>query len=686
MAQGQTPVPAELTPVIISPRTLERNPDIDFNEVTSMVVNNFRIREAHYSHRNERIWNRRRWYSGDHWTKDAQEGVEEDAVELVFNYVRNIVLRFVATFVRHPRPRVPVPTTPETGAEDAAQNRERFLLAIWPDIKRAWRDVELNAAKCAYGIFHAVWDPPTATEVKIGRGEDQTTQSVYTSSPVRFRSVKPEMFYPIYRTYDHPDDFLYIFFHEPRRLARDLELKYGVSLMAQQMDQSRATDTSTVSGSEPTVELVAYWDTELYILVAISKIVEFGEVTRARGLLPPKQELIETEQYAVLEFMEHELPRIPFWVLQNIRTPDFDPTFQGSISDIDDIIDLNKHYNWIVSEEADEIATHIHRPLFYLSDEHQQNPNDLKFTPGAVNPIGAPGDEEITSIPWDPEPGFVQQHLDRTLENMKEIAFLGEPGFGNLPPGTSGVAAKVALTPMEQIIELKLPQRQDLLQSVCKFVLQIFEENAEDTKFQGYVKGEMNQFGTVDISADDVKQNYFVQIDYGNMLPQDDTGKEQNEVYKFKTGTQSLMRSLDNMNVVDPQSEISRIKDEGMDPELNPERVLLIIQAKRELATWEAEQEQEGQPQLGGAVPPGAEGEGGLAASLFGQPKPLPGTAQQGTRPVQPALPAVAAQEQPPIPAAGALEGNEGPGPAAPFLNRNIGSTFDISATGPGGV
>jgi hypothetical protein len=486
------------------------------------------------------------------------------------------------------------------------------------------------------------------------------------------------MFYPVYRTYEKADDFLYVFFHEPRRLTRDLELKYDVTLQATSMDSTVDSSTSNVAGSEPTAELVAYWDDSLYILVAMTKTIEFGKSTRARGLLPPRQITIETEQYTVLEFMEHGLPRIPFWVLQNLRTPDFDPTFQGSISDIDDIIDLNKHYNWIVSEEADEIATHIHRPIFYQSDEHQQNPNDLKFTPGAVNPIGAPGEEEIMSLPWEPEPGFVNQHLDRTLSNMKEIAFLGDPGFGNLPPGTSGVAAKIAMTPMEQIIELKLPQRQDLLQALCKFVLQVFEEQAEDVKFKGWIKGELNQFGSVEISAEDVRQNYFVQIDYGNMLPQDDSTIEQNEIYKFKTGSQSLMLTLDNMNQENPQAEISRIKQEGLDPELNPERVMMILEAKRALAEWDdAERAKQEESDAAGAVPPGGVGasdESGLAGQLFGQPPGggLPGTAQTGTRPVQPALPAAAAQEQPPVPTGGPFSEPEGPGAAAPFLNRGF--------------
>jgi hypothetical protein len=557
---------------------------------------------------------------------------------------------------------------------------------MWPDIKRVWRDVELNAAKCSYGVLHCVWEPPATRPVKTGSGEDSSTEERWLEPPFVWRSIKPEEFYPVYRTYDRPDDFLYVYFQEPRRLTMDLELKYGVSIQGTGLDEGYGDNLS--AGTESTTEVIAYWDRKVYALIGITKIIEVRVDPRARGYgTPPRaDDFVETEHYVLLEYIEHKLDRIPFWVLQNIRNPDFDPTYQGSIADVDDIIDLNKHYNWIVSEEADEIATHIHRPIFYLSEDHQQDVSSLKFVPGAVNPIGPPGEEDVKQLEWQPEPGFVSGHLDRVLSGMKELAFLGDAGFGNLPAGVSGVAAKVALTPMEQIIELKLPQRQEILQSVCAYLLRTFEARAMETKFQGWVQLAMNRYGAVTFAATDVQGNYFVQVDYGNMLPRDDAADEQNEVYKFKTGAQALFTTLDRLNHEDPQAELDRIKREGMDPELNPERVLLIIQAKQAQRAFDLEQQamRQQQDQSRRTGPPSAmPNQGGEAAAPPASPfgpatAPGVGTAQQGTRRVQPGP---SRQEAPPVPSGAAFPGPGGgaggAGPAAPFMRRTVAPNFN---------
>jgi len=550
---------------------------------------------------------------------------------LVFNYVRNVVLRFAATMVRHPRPKVPIPVDDDQLASRRANSRERFLLAIWNEFKKAWRDVELNASKCAYGVLRVIWDPPEPTSVELGMGDDVRTEQRYTSCPFDFRSIKPEHFYPVYRSFKDPNDFLYVMHVEPNRLVTDLELKYGVLLQGTGMDVE-----GDMVGTEPSCEVIAYWDEKRYALVAVTRVLEVKADPRGRG---PRNrpELIETERYALLEWIDdHGFDRVPFWVLQNIRNPGYDPTVEGSIADIDDIAGLNRHYNWIVSEEADEISVHIHRPTIYASDNHAQQPQDIKFEPGAVIPTGH--DEDIYTPDWDPAPGFVAGHLDRVESAMKELSFLSEAGFGNLPSGTSGIAAKVALTPLDQIIELKLPQRKDALESICSFILKVFEKYAENTKFQGWVLEAMGRYGMTTLTKEDVRGHYFVAIDYGNMLPRDDLAYEQNETYKYKTGTQSLTDTLDNLGEDDPRAAMDRIKRELMDPELNPEHVIRVVEAKEALQRLQ-------QPP---PAPEGTEeGAAGAATTPMGAPQ-VPGTAQPGTRALTPGGPLA---QEPPVPA-----------------------------------
>ena len=631
------------------------------------------MRQSRYASRNDGIYWRRRWFAGDHWATMASEDKEERDAVLVFNYVRNVVLRYAATMVRHARPKVPMPIQGSKLDRDRANNRERYLLAVWPALKKAWRDVELNASKCSYGVLQVLWDPPEAETVTLTEGMAEDKVQRYLDPPYKFRSIKPEHFYPIYRTNDDANDWQYVLHIEPNRLVSDLEMKYGVELMASGLDQE--TESGLI-GTEPTCEVVAYWDKKVYALVAITHVLSVTGDPRGRDRGNVEVEYVDN--FALLEYMaDHKLGRIPFWILQNIRDPDADPTYGGSISDIDDIVELNRHYNWIVSEESDEITTHIHRPTYYASDEHQQDPGAMVFKPGAVIPIGA--EEDVWTLDWKPEPEFVSGHLDRVESAIKELSFLSEAGFGQLPAGVSGVAAKVALTPMEQIIELKLPQRQETLESVCKYLLRWYEKFGKaDVKFQGWVAAEYGKHGEVVFGLADIQGQYNVTIDYGNMLPRDDEAYDQNETYKYKTGVQSLSDTIENLGGDDSTSKVKKIKEELMDPELNPDHVIKMVEAKMKMKELEA---MEGGP---AATPPQAGGGGATAPGAA-----MPGTAQEGTRPVQSGPPMSGAPEAPPVPNANVFgrseaEGEAGAGASTPYMPRQVAGGQALP--GPGGM
>lgn len=596
------------------------------------------------------------------------------------------MLRYVATLVRHPRPKVPIPAGIDPVEQESANNRERYLLALWRDLMKQWRKIELNASKVGYGVLEIIWDPPAATTVRVGPGEGVRDEQRYVTNPFHTRSIRPERFYPTYRTFDEPDNFLYTFEHDPRRLLTPIEQKYGVELQGTGLDDGYMSSarSDTAPGIEPTCELIKYWDEELYILIAVTRILQFKEHPRGAGSRGAREvEPVELKRLALLEYNEHDMGRVPIWVIQNIENPDYDPTNEGTIADTDDIVSLNRHYNWIVSEEADEVAMHIHRPAVYQSEEHQQDVNLIKMEPGAIIPIGPPGEEELKGIEnWKPEPGFVDSHLNRILSGIKELSFLSEAGFGNLPAGVSGVAAKVALTPFEQIIELKLPPRQVALESICGFLLEQFEKHAGETKFAGWVSGELSRFGqSVVISEADVRGQYEVEVDYGNLMPRDDNAHEQNEMFKFSTGAQALVDTLDNLGEPDPRAAVERLKAENLDPELNPEKVLQIIEARRMLK--QEQMENAALEQAGGdnapenqamAAAASEEGEGGADVPTNGG-----GAGEQ--------IPGATKQEAPPTPSGEAFPTDEsgggfGAGAATPGMDRTMAPNFPIK--GPG--
>src|SRR3990167_5321059 len=532
-------------------------------------------------------------FRGEHWDVTDRE-LNATEFQIVFNYCRAIVLKYAAMLSQAPSPRVPAAGL-DTQTRIRSSHREQFLRALWPEFLSAWTDVELNASKKSYGVLQVLWFPASdqPKTVTVGKGDDAERKTQYTENPFRFRSIEPHLFYPVYRTMDNPNDFLYVIRFDPERLVEDIEEQYGVSLQP----------TDLFEGTDGTCDLIEYWDNKRYILISTTKTARLGQ----RG------ESVEEETVTVLKDFKHKYSTIPFFVLQNVRNPGTDPTDGGSLSDIDSVSSLNKHFNEMFSEAAEEIVTNIHRPLVYKSDAHTQDPQDLEFTSGAVYPIG--NEEELDTLDWSGMPIAVQQHLATLITGIQELSFIGAAGFGQYPEGASGVGLRMVLQSIEQIMELKVPIRIRSIQAICKLLFQLFEERAskspddKPTPLVLWTKTALGRYGNVIITAEDIQGDYFVTVDYGNLLPRNETEHQQNEVYKFKTGTVSLLKTLDNIGVEDPDAELAHIKEEMQDPILNPEKVMAVLQIQKlrmeleelKRQTDAARQQQQQQQQMMGA-------------------------------------------------------------------------------------
>ncbi len=692
----------------------------DHSEILAKVAARFLLIQAHYGTRNSDVDARRAFFKGNHWVEQADE-TEEGEFRLVINYCRRVVLDFAGMLSRAPSPRVPVPASEEDTPDSiAARKREQLLRLVWPDFLTSWRRVELNAAKCAYGVLECVWrddlsveeipirpqtgasppspDPLGAADVPpLDVGEEAPSQELtppspktikrYTETPFKFRSIKPEDFFPIYRTFDRSDDFLYVFRWDPRRLKTDIELQYGVMLGGSGTTTASASSpaTGTISfptGVEQTVDLIEYWDDTYYILIAKTVMeVPAGDSPRGRagGILArfrATQEPTLIPSYTVLAANEHGYARIPFWVVQNLEDTDQNPTDGGSISDIEDIEVLNQHLNLMRSEQAEEIVTNIHRPIVYKSPDHSQDPSTLSFTAGAVYPIGE--DEDLEPMSYQPLGEVVEQHISEIERTIRTLSFLGDAGFGDFAAGTSGVAARIALTPMQRILELKLPPRTYVLESLSAFILRCFEKKIpKDAKLRGWIKIGVSRFESVEVGALDIAGQYYASVDYGNLLPKDDEAHQQNEVYKYGANIQSLFTTRENLGDPDPEMELKRMKKEAKDPWLNPERWLAVQEAIAQEKQMNTPQEPELTPnEPTPTAPPGEEigqaGPGaGLASLLAGAGAGAGGPGGLGTAPQVPG------NQFSRAPNAGGF----GAGRATPFLPR--GGNPELPA-GPG--
>jgi hypothetical protein len=568
-------------------------------------------RRSVYAERNDNIGEYRDLFSGEHWKEQLseEEQISEDTFQLVVNYCRSTVLHFVGALAASPRFRVPRPVG-DIGSRLRAELRERWLAGLRDSLLRAWTDVEMDASKTRFGVLQVLWDPK-ATK----KGD------VFVGSPFIFRSIDPALFYPCYRTYNDSDDFFYVIREEPNRLIEDLEERYKVKLQAVEMEQ----------GTEGACTVLEYWDKDHYYFVALTHV----DVTDSEG------NVSQEDVYTILEEGKHGYPRIPFFVLQNIRNAHEDPTHEGSLGDVDAISDLNKHLDWLYSEHGEEILLQIHRPLVYKSPDHMKKPNELRATPGAVFDIGE--DEEIDPLVWPPEPEMVQHHFRMTRSAIDDMSFIPKTAQGDIPAGASGVGMGVANTPLQRILELKKPRRIETLKAIAAFLLRVAEGKSAPIAIWCAVSG--NQRTEVKIDKEEIAGDYYVDVAWRNMMPRDEVAYEAHQAYLFKTGVQTLAQTLDKLGVEWVESELQQLQEEYIDPKINPERAMQYVQAMQALKQLEEPAAEDAQGTAGAQMPQlqapstGATAQGGPAAVQ------VPGIQQGGVPPARGQLPI-----QPPVP------------------------------------
>lgn len=602
--------------------------DFDINEIYAR----FLSVQMMYAERNDKLERQQQLFDSEMWEEEDPEG-EMEEVQLTLNYVRRSVLWHVGLLTGKP-PRVDVPLVPAT-PDPAAMKRERFLRLVLADrrFRRAWRRVEVHANKYGYGVMQVLWQPPkgqpATRDVPIAEGStSETSREVHTAMPFLFRALDPRRFMPRYNTYDDPQDFLYVFRWDPGRLVEDLQMKYDADL----------GPTGEESGTIGTCDLVEYWDDDRYVLLAItSRFVERDN------------RVVEERTPVVLVDKPHAYGRPPFFVLPNVlATPEEDPTDGGSLSEVDLVEALNKHLNLLVSLTATEIATRIHPPAVYQTDNPQQDINNIRLGAGEVIPIGV--DEELIPLSWSGIPAIVAEHRDAIMGALRDFSGLPKTSFGS-SEGASGIGMRLAFAVLEMILPLKLPERCDVLTDLLGHVLKVVEVKLPKLGSIELITATEGRPVVSRLTAEDIDGSHLCIVSYGNLIPRDQQEHEQHVVYMHKTGTishRTALEMLDAPQIPDPDAELDRIRMERKDKALHPEFAEILEEEKPGLP--DPRQAAQGQP----AMPVG--------------PQPPPGMPlKMDSAPPVPQTPAMPSQQN------------------APFLQRGMSPGMPQMMPGPGG-
>ena len=498
------------------------------------VIARFHERRLKYASRNGAIDYLQSFFEGEQWSQSPSE--EDDEIQLVLNYTREAILYHVGYLTRK-IPRVDVPSRTDSVK---AQARENYVNSILRSVWTCWPSMEMDTNKFGYAVLELLWTGEPVSEESSDKLE---TFSTFKKVPFTVRVIDPRCFYPRYRTYDHPDDFLWVIRHDPDRLTEDIFKQYGVDVQ------------STKFGD--LCDLVEYWDEDTYILLALSR-------SKSR----------KSTSFVVLKNEAHPYGRPPFFVLPNMIDPHKDFTVGGGLSEIESVQEAARHLNMIFTLSAQEITNRIHPPVVYTADgKHSQSPADIRMGAGEVIPLRT--DEAVTPIHWPGIPHSVTEHRNATVAALRDMAKLPRTSFGASVEAPSGIGMRLMYEALEITLSLKVPIRERVISEMLQWALEITEQQLGDKGKISYHSADVSGLRDITLFKRDIEGDFFCVTTFNVTPPRDKITFEQHVAYLFKLKVISLMTALEMLeDVKDPAAEVARLRKELQDSILHPEQAV----------------------------------------------------------------------------------------------------------------
>src|SRR5205823_14005119 len=136
----------------------------------------------------------------------------------------------------------------------------------------------------------------------------------------------------------------------------------------------------------------------------------------------------------------------PYGFLPFVHVPNLPPPNENwGVSDLRDLIGLNRALNERMSDQADLIRYHADPPVVFKGVEEH---TDLPVGPGTVWDL--PKDADVSLLEWRGSLPALQEHLDRVLRALYEVAETPRTSVGDSGRRLSGVALETELQPLVQ--------------------------------------------------------------------------------------------------------------------------------------------------------------------------------------------------------------------------------------------
>lgn len=521
----------------------------------------YELRGLH-SGRNGEYATARKLYLGRHFGLPGNPTPEQSGLyTLVLNYIRPTVDKSVQLlFGQMPGIQVMPPGVDEEAGR-LAEAEEALLYATWEknEADLVFRRVAHNMSLLRRGLIYYWWD--------AGR------------KIVRFRSVSPDNFYPVYDGEEIVECLIV-----SRRLTRSLQSSYP-KLADQIVPDSSRDDvfdesrwTRIIAGKADILSSEASSSTRMVAPIAGQTTVidwydKYGNWVRLMGNARHAQKLLYgTDRVPVIEML-NSLPG-------DEREP---------MSDITGISDLNLYLDQLLSQQANIIKRYSNPTI--IDKQSGQSVQDIRQAvqaDGGVLPIRRDGDIELLN--WQGQPPDIQAQYARVMQAIYDLSGKPATSYGQVMSNQSGVATNMSLSPATTTTEEKQGIVGVALVQLNEAILRLNEKFMKGEQIE--VRGSNQtrpgvhswQYFDVKITGAEIGGWYKNRIKWASALRTDDPIYVQNELAKSSGDAsnppkQSLYTTLENLGVEDVEAEIDRISRQLEDPRLHPERLTAAIGA-----------------------------------------------------------------------------------------------------------
>jgi SPP1 Gp6-like portal protein/uncharacterized protein DUF4055 len=414
------------------------------------------------------------FYEGRHF-----ERPRNGRSSLVLNYARAIVDKGIAYLLgRGIGFGVVPPREGDVAERQWAAEAEQLLYDVaWEnDAEAVDLQVAQNAAVLGDGVYKVLLDPA------LGR--------------IRLLSVDPRTFFPTWAGDD-------------ASALRRVEVVYslGAEDLALGGYGLAASEAEALCGANGLAEVVERWTaSELEVIV--------GRTTTRRGPNP----------YGGIPFVH--VPNLPM-----ANEP-------WGVSDLVDLIPINREINERISDEADVIRFHADPPIVFQGvTDHA----DLAVGPGTVWDL--PSDADVKLLEWHGQSVAVGEHIDRLYRSLYEVMETPRTAFGDGGGALSGVALEMELRPIVQRTLRKRVWWTRALRRRSALVLEL-------ARRYGIGKG-----GAA-LSRVEAQR---IRVLWPPMLPKDDVAEVANQVSLVTAGLRSHRTAMDALGTESPEEELARV-------------------------------------------------------------------------------------------------------------------------------